>query len=369
MAHMLERFSARTVANFSKDLSKHERESNLFFDLRFLKVLEERFGFHNSNIIFYDENFEFQAITSKTLSANKSMFVFEHSYRYFFKKNPVFHTINRYFQNHAYSEPDKPLLFLSSDIIPKTEYDDSEYAHYLNREGFHYGVMLPFGKKGNCRLCIHKSHQDQDFSDAELNLLQLIYLMVSDSYASFNCLRKYRTASSIKSAEMDAQQIGSILLDDSMRIVDCNERASRYICSITGYKSIGDAKPVLMEQLHISGLVPGGTLEAVIDGYHFSVQSHSEGLISTDVYYSIIIRPREVYSRQSNSHSLSSLTFREIEIVEQLVKGRTYQQVSDELYVSLSTVRNHLQNIFKKLEINNQRQLILLYLQNQETLL
>lgn len=49
---------------------------------------------------------------------------------------------------------------------------------------------------------------------------------------------------------------------------------------------------------------------------------------------------------------------REIELIDLIIKGRTNQQIADELYLSLSTIKNHVYNIYRKLNINNRVQLI-----------
>ena len=55
-----------------------------------------------------------------------------------------------------------------------------------------------------------------------------------------------------------------------------------------------------------------------------------------------------------------NLTKREIEILEQLCKGLTYTSIADNLFVSPGTVRKHVENIYRKLQVNNKVEAILL---------
>jgi DNA-binding NarL/FixJ family response regulator len=47
------------------------------------------------------------------------------------------------------------------------------------------------------------------------------------------------------------------------------------------------------------------------------------------------------------------LTKRELEILEQLATGDTYQQIADKLFISAKTVRKHIENIYGKLQAHN----------------
>lgn len=47
------------------------------------------------------------------------------------------------------------------------------------------------------------------------------------------------------------------------------------------------------------------------------------------------------------------LTARELEILEHLKNGLTYQKVADNLFISAGTVRKHIENIYRKLEAHN----------------
>ncbi|MGC4040288.1 MAG: response regulator transcription factor [Flavobacterium sp.] len=52
------------------------------------------------------------------------------------------------------------------------------------------------------------------------------------------------------------------------------------------------------------------------------------------------------------------LTNREVEVLEQLSKGLNYNIIADNLYLSPSTVRKHIENIYNKLQVHNKLEAI-----------
>lgn len=52
------------------------------------------------------------------------------------------------------------------------------------------------------------------------------------------------------------------------------------------------------------------------------------------------------------------LTSREIEVLEQLSKGLKYNNIADNLILSLGTVRKHVENIYAKLQVHNKLEAI-----------
>ena len=48
-----------------------------------------------------------------------------------------------------------------------------------------------------------------------------------------------------------------------------------------------------------------------------------------------------------------SLSKREVEVLEQLSRGLSYTVIADNLYLSPSTVRKHIENIYKKLQVHS----------------
>lgn len=56
---------------------------------------------------------------------------------------------------------------------------------------------------------------------------------------------------------------------------------------------------------------------------------------------------------EGNGQEEITLTKREIDVLEQLSKGLSYIQISDNLLISSGTVRKHIENIYKKLQVHN----------------
>lgn len=58
------------------------------------------------------------------------------------------------------------------------------------------------------------------------------------------------------------------------------------------------------------------------------------------------------------------LTRREKEVLEQLVIGRTYQEIAEYMHISPLTVRSHMENLYRKLQVHNKAEAIGLALKN-----
>jgi DNA-binding NarL/FixJ family response regulator len=56
--------------------------------------------------------------------------------------------------------------------------------------------------------------------------------------------------------------------------------------------------------------------------------------------------------------SSNELTAREIEVVQQLMKGKTNYEIAHNQFISINTVKTHLKNIFIKLNVKSRGQLI-----------
>lgn len=89
---------------------------------------------------------------------------------------------------------------------------------------------------------------------------------------------------------------------------------------------------------------PARLLEAITEAYNGGAP------MSTQIARMV------VDSFKINSHS--DLTQREIEVLNQLCKGKSYRMIADTLFISEETVRRHIKNIYKKLEVSSKSEAV-----------
>ena len=75
---------------------------------------------------------------------------------------------------------------------------------------------------------------------------------------------------------------------------------------------------------------------------------------------------REESSKQESDEEnlLSYLTQREEEVLELLTQGNNYRGIAGKLFISETTVKTHVNNIFQKLQVNDRTQAVLYALNN-----
>ncbi|MBK6665558.1 MAG: response regulator transcription factor [Saprospiraceae bacterium] len=64
---------------------------------------------------------------------------------------------------------------------------------------------------------------------------------------------------------------------------------------------------------------------------------------------------------KENVGFINELTARENELLKLLAEGCLNKEIADQLNVTLSTVKNHLQNIYIKLHVQNRSEAIIKY--------
>ena len=73
-------------------------------------------------------------------------------------------------------------------------------------------------------------------------------------------------------------------------------------------------------------------------------------------YFQKSVREEE---NSTDEELLSTLTQREEEVLDLLTQGLGYNDVSEKLYISNTTVKTHVNNIFQKLQVKDRTQAVL----------
>ena len=92
-----------------------------------------------------------------------------------------------------------------------------------------------------------------------------------------------------------------------------------------------------------------------------AIQASMDGeiLLSNHVYTRMVDRIRKTSPLDKEQSILyNKLTEREIEVTRLIVQGKNNKQIAQELYISESTVKNHISNIMDKLSIKSRTELV-----------
>ncbi len=73
---------------------------------------------------------------------------------------------------------------------------------------------------------------------------------------------------------------------------------------------------------------------------------------------------KEESASQSEENLLNYLTSREEEVLDLLTQGNNYKAIATKLFISETTVKTHVNNIFQKLQVNDRTQAVLYALNN-----
>jgi len=72
----------------------------------------------------------------------------------------------------------------------------------------------------------------------------------------------------------------------------------------------------------------------------------------------------EDHSSQERDAVLNQLTRREVEILRKVSSGASNQEIAEQLFISVNTVKNHVHDILAKLELKNRREATLFAIQH-----
>lgn len=79
-------------------------------------------------------------------------------------------------------------------------------------------------------------------------------------------------------------------------------------------------------------------------------------------YFDYLALAENEYKRLLQTYpELETLSKRELEVFAQLLTDKTQAEIAEELFITHSSVHFHCKNIYKKLNINSRKQLLIRY--------
>ena len=88
-------------------------------------------------------------------------------------------------------------------------------------------------------------------------------------------------------------------------------------------------------------------------------------MLNKSYSYLIPLLNARLIKRDHDYDKIESLTKRELEVLIQIAKGLFNKEIADSLLISERTVKNHISNIFKKINVNDRTQAAVFAIRNK----
>jgi DNA-binding NarL/FixJ family response regulator len=159
-----------------------------------------------------------------------------------------------------------------------------------------------------------------------------------------------------------------ILMDIEMRVMNGIEATQRI-------KAINEKVKVVMLSVVRSEDLAQKALQAGADGYLLKDEKPLKmlELLKTALEGRFPLSPeiaRQTMATLRNNNSAKKtpqdfqMTQRELEVLKNLVQGKTYQQIAEVLIVSPLTIRSHMENLYRKLSVHNKAEAVAIAVRN-----
>lgn len=154
-------------------------------------------------------------------------------------------------------------------------------------------------------------------------------------------------------------------LQPDLLLLDLNMAGQNMVDVIAELKQVSSRLKILIfSSYNTRSLVKGAFLEGA-DGYVLKDTTRTELITALDavlanetyvgksVHYALSNSNEQAGQRLRDAFSqLADLSEREIEIIQQIIRGKTSQEIATELFISIHTVQTHRKNILRKLNLH-----------------
>lgn len=343
------------IISFSNSLDDIISSELSLFNEKMLMLIKELFGYSDSIILAYSGD-----RLSSGIGINRGRDILARYVDKYSEKDDFAHAISQKTKVLSNSEPN---VFKSTDLIKNIPYEDSSYCSFLSRSGLKYAISMQID---NFRIQLFKA--DDDFSEEEEVRIKAISSIIIAKNNTFQKFYMHSTSLIISYKALDHVGCAVIVFDDQGRLIGCNDKTMEYLEKMS--VSVGvtrNIKNTIVKYVESHGFSMDDLMRhsplRILDfefTYSTEVRTDEFGFINK-YHYITIKKSTEEQTEYMATRMLKlkyGLTNRESIICERIAKGLSYKDIASELTISTNTVKTHVQNIYYKLNVRNQRELI-----------
>ncbi len=247
----------------------------------------------------------------------------------------------------------KQSILKVNETTTPSSFIKSEYYHFLKRHQI-IDVMVVYLTDnryiyGGIGFTRHKG--DKPFTQKERHTLQTLSTHLQHLVKTSMIIEEIE-AENIFLKRKANENPGIILVNGNQNISFYNEAAQKIIATICPNTSVEEFFHTSINN-YLSE--EESTININMNEWKVKVIPHKMKQNPTSKKYSIYLYPEE--NKKSNDLK-ALLSKRELEIFDFVLKGYTNEQISNELWISINTVKKHLRNMYEKLDVSNRTSLI-----------
>jgi len=333
------------------------------FEYYVLKLLHDLFGFDHSVFGTFSTDGEMENMIGYNI--NDLMI---NEYMQNLKGKDL---ISLYVKEHIYghTENQYPFVITLTDILSDEKYKNSAYYDFLIKNSLHYNMTLVFNKLSE-GISLLRTQEKGLFTDRERYLTKHLSKIIAPHYYQIQENRILQDEVGLFNKSKENMNFGFLIFDKELKLIYFNKIALDYCCAITGKFSLDNVLNEIrslifgdMNKNGASGINRSTSTYKSINSYVFEISAMGD-LDSNnimDTYYTINLYDEKWFKSITNISNYVEpyiLTQREKEIVSLVAKGLSNQNIADQLFISLYTVKAHMKNIFKKMDVTNRSSLI-----------
>jgi DNA-binding CsgD family transcriptional regulator len=333
------------------------------FEYTVLDSLSEHLNIHLSSYTIINHNRDGSRLISKNISRAIDPEELE-LYRHEMYKKDIF--IN-YFNMHRSAAISKDIY--TSNEFPEGEFENSEYGKYL--ASFNIAHQAILGIKNTTTppghvLSLYKSIGSGKFTDHELTLFKYIGKSFNSAVSRYKEFMKQNWILTINNEFSNMVGFGYVLIDTFGSILYHNDTYLTLGTQLSEEQDLMSMTQELIGKIHKENPNTGSDqkiLECEVNGFTLTL---SVKKINTPTgfqrYKMLSIRDRLPHTSRENTRVMLmeeySITSREAEIMLLMSKGLDNNEIADVLFISMSTVKSHIRNIYSKLEVSSRMELL-----------
>jgi DNA-binding CsgD family transcriptional regulator len=257
------------------------------------------------------------------------------------------------------------------DLMQKQKYSDF-LLFFLRVNDVYAGYLIIF-----------KYGQQKNFVAQEVEVIEKIKDFLAVEYYNYSAYLNLIASNNLLLSHANYYPIGIVVMKDLKEVVYTNETAieymqelgikepkyfflffANYILPIIKYeiRNLGKKRILRYKNFIFSIIALNSSPNLEFMNTRLPTNLDEAHVFNTlpNIFNYIYFLKDELSSMNAGQYSFDEFAFskKELEIIERLLRGKSNKQIAEEMGISINTVRVHINNIYKKCDVNNRTEFL-----------